>query len=80
MTHRELAEAVASGVITTPLDGFVRLTDEEWRRMVADVEGPPVFGPHSEGDISGECQRNRVMLGAQLPRCRPRSLARTSTA
>src|SRR5256885_597106 len=32
--HQQIAEA-ATGRITTPLDGLVRLSDEDWRRMIA---------------------------------------------
>jgi 3-oxoacyl-[acyl-carrier protein] reductase len=33
--EQQLAEAACGGEISTPLDGVVRLPDEEWRRMLA---------------------------------------------
>ena len=33
--EQQLAEAAGGGEISTPLDGVVRLPDEEWRRMLA---------------------------------------------
>jgi 3-oxoacyl-[acyl-carrier protein] reductase len=33
--EQQLAEAAAGGPIATPLEGLVRLPDEEWRRMLA---------------------------------------------
>ena len=33
--ERQLAEAASAGAITTPLDGLVSMSDDEWRRMLA---------------------------------------------